>query len=418
MEAFPPAGYIPSESGIPGITVFKPAPRVEKLDEVVDFLCPQCGGLTAYSVEDGGLTCAYCGYHEVPPGEVVGRGAESFEFTVDTVERSVNGWGTDRKELHCQTCGAQISIPPGSLSATCPFCASNKVIHHSAPQDVLRPRFLIPFKVDEDRCYQITREWLGSSWMAPKELRSVAVGSFTPMYLPYWTFGSTSDASWRAEVGHTKSYTDRKGRRRRRTVWRWESGRVRRNFRNVLVRGTERVSNHLLNQVGDFDLSDLTSYDAQYLAGIHAQAYEVTLEDAWQKARSRMREATRKACRKQASSGKIRNFSMQLDFQDEKWRYILLPVHINTYHYGNEPFQLLINGQSGEIAGQRPADWRKVGLVAAALTLPGILTFLILLLLFPDTLEGGGAILTFLLFVAGLGVAIAIAIQAQKMDDI
>jgi hypothetical protein len=46
------------------------------------------------------------------------------------------------------------------------------------------------------------------------------------------------------------------------------------------------------------------------------------------------------------------------------------------------------------------------------------LTFLILLLLFPDTLEGGGAILTFLLFVAGLGVAIAIAIQAQKMDDI
>jgi cytochrome c biogenesis protein CcdA len=96
-----------------------------------------------------------------------------------------------------------------------------------------------------------------------------------------------------------------------------------------------------------------------------------------------------------------------------------LPIYINTYHYGNEPFQLLINGQNGQIAGQRPADWRKIGLVAAALTLPGILTFLILLLFFIDTLEsGGGVILSVLLFAAGLGVAIAIAVRAQRMDDI
>ena len=418
MADFPPAGFVPSKSAVPGITVYKPAPKIIKLDEIVEFRCPQCGGETAFSIADGGLSCPYCGYHEAPPGKIVGREAETFEFTVKTVEMSVNGWGGERKELHCYTCGAHISIAPESLSTSCPYCASNKVIHHEAPQDAIRPRFLVLFKVDEDSCTHITREWLGSTWMVPKELRQVAIQDFTPMFLPYWTFGSTSEASWRAEVGHTRSYRDSKGRRRTRTVWEWESGRVLRKFQDILVRGSDRVSGRLYKKIGAYELNVLTAYEPGFLAGIHAQAYEVTLEIAWEKARFAMREATRKQCRKQASTSKIRNFSMQLDFQDENWRYILLPMYINTYHYDNQLLQLLINGQNGKIAGQRPADWRKIGLVGALLTLPGILTFLILLILFRDTLGGGGGILSFLLFTAGLGAAIAIAIQAQKLDDV
>jgi DNA-directed RNA polymerase subunit RPC12/RpoP len=419
MEEFPPAGYVPAESAVSGITIFKPAPEVERQEEVVDFRCPQCGGETAYSIADGGLTCTYCGYHEASEIEVVGHQAESFEFTVTTVEQSVNGWGVERTELQCQSCSSHISIPAGSLTTTCPFCGSNKVIQQRAPQDLLRPRFLVPFKIEESRCHALTREWLGSSWMVPKQLRAVAsIDSFAPMFLPYWTFGSTSNASWRAQVGHTRSYTDSRGNRRTRTEWRWESGQVRRDFQDLLIRGTQRISSHLLERIGRFDLNDLAAYEARYLAGSHAQAYEVTLEDAWEKARQRMREATRQACRRQASTSQIRNFSMQLDFQEESWRYILLPVYINTYRYENEPYQLLINGQTGEIAGQRPVDWRKIGFAAAGLILPGILAFLFLLLLFPETLESGGGVLSFVLFVIGLAAAAFIAFRAQKMDDV
>ena len=419
MQEFPPPGYVPAKSAVAGITVFKPAPEADRLEKVVDFRCPQCGGETAYSVADGGLTCTYCGYHEAPQGETIGLEAESFEFTVTTVEQAVNGWGVERTELQCQSCSSHISIPAGALTAACPFCGSNKVIHQKAPQDLLRPRFLVPFKIEEGRCHAITREWLGSSWMVPKQLRAAAsIDSFAAVFLPYWTFGSTSQASWRAQVGHTESYTDSRGRRRTRTVWRWESGNVRREFQDLLIRGTQRISTHLLEQVGRFDLNDLSAYDPAFLAGTQAQAYEVTLEDAWESARHRMREITRQACRSQASTSKIRNFSMQLDFQDETWRYILLPVYLNSYRYENAPYQLLINGQSGEIAGQRPVDWRKVGLVAAALILPGILVFLFLLLLFPEILEQGGAIFSFVLFAVGLAAAAFIAIQAQKMDKV
>jgi DNA-directed RNA polymerase subunit RPC12/RpoP len=418
LPNMPPRGFIPAKSAVPGITVFAPAPEKEKLDEVVDFSCPQCGGETAYSVEDGGLTCTYCGYHEAPKNEVVGRDAESFEFTVETIKRAVQGWGEERKELLCRSCGGQISLPDGALTAACPFCSSNKVIHHAAAQDALRPRFLIPFQIDEARCQQIGREWLGDSWLVPKELRRLAsVSTFTPLYLPFWTFGSTSDATWRAQVGRTETYRSG-GKTKRKTVWRWENGHVRHSYSDLLARGTNHVSLHLLEQINNYDLDGLTPYDAQYLAGMQAQAYEVQLEDAWAMARQTMREDTKKKCRDQASTNKIRNFSMHLDFQDESWRYILLPIYINTYYFENKPYQLLMNGQTGKIAGQRPADWRKIALLSVGLILPGLLLFFFFLLFMPDVYGSGGGFGSFFFFIAGLLIAIAIALRAQKLDKI
>ena len=414
----PPRGYIPVKSAVPGITVFAPAPEKEKLEAVVDFSCPQCGGQTAYSVAEGGLTCTYCGYHEAADNDVVGRAAESFEFTVETVQRAVQGWGETRKGLLCQSCGGQISLPEGALTAACPFCASNKVIHHTAAQDALRPRFLVPFQIDKARCQQISREWLGSSWLVPSDLRRLAsVSTFTPLYLPFWTFGSTTDATWRAQVGRTKTYRSG-GKTKTKTVWRWENGRVRHAYEDLLTRGTNHVSLHLLEQINNYDLDQLTPYDASYLAGMQAQAYEVPLEEAWATARQLMREDTKKKCRAQASTNKIRNFSMQLDFEEENWRYILLPVYINTYYFQNKPFQLLVNGQTGSIAGQRPADWRKIALFSAGLILPGLLLFLFFLLFMPDVYGSGGGFCAFAIFFGGLLATVAIALRAQQLDKI
>ena len=109
---FPPAGYIPANSSVPGIDLFMPAPQLEKQEAIVEFRCPQCNGETAYNAADGGLNCAYCGFHEPPPKEVVGKGAEAFEFTVTTVEWAAHGWGIVRDELQCQNCGALTAVPP------------------------------------------------------------------------------------------------------------------------------------------------------------------------------------------------------------------------------------------------------------------------------------------------------------------
>ena len=223
-KQFPPPNFIAAASAVKGIEVFKPAPpKTEDYRETVHFSCPQCGAGTAYSATDGGLTCTHCGYYEPPEKEVVGKGAERFEFTVETMQRAAHGWGVARKEMQCQGCGAYTSVPPDSLTRTCPFCGSNEVIQRASPQDVLRPRFLIPFKIEADGCYSIAKEWLGSSWMTPGPLKRLAqVAEFTGIYIPFWTFGADTQASWKAQVGHKKTYRDSKGRTRSRIEWKWE----------------------------------------------------------------------------------------------------------------------------------------------------------------------------------------------------
>lgn len=420
MQPFPSPDFIPTQSAVEGIEVFRPAPpKDQDHRETVHFACPQCGATTAYSASNGGLTCTHCGYYEPPEKEMVGKGAERFEFTVETLDRAAHGWGEARKELQCQGCGAYTSIPVDSLTHTCAFCGSNKVIQRQASQDVLRPRFLIPFKLEADKCHTIAREWLGSSWMTPGPLKRLAqVANFTGIYIPFWTFGAITQASWKAEVGHKKSYTDSQGKTRTKIVWKWESGRVQLGLHDILIEGTTRLSTILLGGIKQYNLHKLAPYEPKYLAGFQAQSFDVPLEAAWELGRHEMRERTRHACRSQASTNRIRNFSMELDFGDETWRYILLPVYIAVYTYEAKTYQVMVNGQTGAIAGQRPVDWMKVWLALAALVAPGLtvgFVGVILLLLggigFPIMVVG------FILLVIGLIVGFYLVQKAQKMDD-
>jgi ribosomal protein L37E len=424
LDTFPPPGFIPIASAIRGIEVYMPAPPDSGAQkEIVDFKCLQCGATTAYSVADGGLTCTHCGYYEPPQAPVVGKRADQFEFTTETMERAAQGWGVERKEIACQNCGATASLPVESLTYTCAFCGSNKVIQRQAAQDVLRPRYIIPFKVQADTCAQIARQWLGSSWMAPENLRQISqIDKFTAIYLPYWTLDSTTHANWKAEVGHTQTerYYDN-GEWKTRTVikWRWESGHVDLKIDDLLVSGTSRLSSHLLAKIQNFNLNDLAAYDPRYLAGLQAQAYDISLEKAWEAGRQQMREQTRQACLAQASTSQVRNFSMNLDFANESWRYILAPVYLSNYTYNGVTYQTMVNGQTGTIYGQRPVDWNKVWLAIAVLLSPGVLLGLLGLITIP--LAGIGAIIGgfgFILLVAGIIVSILIYNQAARMDDV
>jgi hypothetical protein len=372
-DPFPPANFVRTQSAVSGIEIWMPAPEDVEHREVVNFRCPQCAGQTAYSVARGGLTCSSCGYYEPPPQNLVGKGAEDFEFKVETLSRAARGWGEARKELECELCGGFTSVPLDSLTHTCPFCGSQQVIQRQAPQDVLRPRSLIPFAIDPTTCSQQVATWLGSTWMAPRGLRGLAATtSFTAIYIPFWTFDARVDADWRAEVERTEG-----SGRRARKVWRWESGQVWRVFDDLLTGGSRRVSLLLLGQISGYDSGQLVQYDPKYLAGISAQSYDIQLEDAWEMARALMREQVRAECRARAGTSNVRNFSVQLDYADETWRYILVPLYIAAYRHGRKSYQVLVNGQTGAVAGQRPVDWRKVSLALAGLVLPGLVATLL-----------------------------------------
>lgn len=427
MSDFPPKDFIQTPSAVPGIDVYMPKPPEETHQEVVDFHCPQCDGVSAYNAENGGLTCTFCGFYEPPAQEVVGKQAEAFEFTVETMERVAHGWGAERKELSCNRCAARTTFSTDMLTQTCPFCGSNQVVQVKAPQDVLRPRFLIPFTVTAEECRKKTAVWLNDSWMVPKELNRLAhKTNYTPIYIPYWTFDATTQADWKAEVAHRvqkREYRNGKWENRTVTEWRWEKGRASVDFDDLLVRGSQHLSQLLLKKAGNYDIRALVPYDASFLAGIQAKAYDVDLDTGWEQGRHIMRAKTKDTCKKQATSQQMRNFSMTLAFKNENWRYILMPLYLATYQYGTESYQVLINGQTGELAGQRPVDWKKVLLVTGGVLLPAVvLGLLALIFAYAAHLNEDLVVLTSIAAIVAFAIGLIITFftigSATMMDDI
>jgi len=421
-EKFPPPGFVPGPSKIAGIEVFVPAPAHEKRPELVDFKCPKCGATVAYQIEAGGLACEYCGHREMPEIQQMGRAAEEFEFTVETLQLAQGGWKNERKELACQRCGGVVSTPPDALAFSCPFCASNKVLFRAPLEEALRPRYLIPFKVNPHACHEIARKWLGSDWLTPSGLRNTALDKFQPLYIPYWTFDAKANATWKALVGYERveHYYDAKGQRHeRRTIeWRPESGKVEQLFNDVLVPGTTHLNLTTLGRIDRYNLHDLVLFEPSLLAGMNAQAYDLPLAEAWETGRHLLRERTRSACLDRIKSQNIRNFSLTLDFSDEQWRYILVPLYTNVYQYEDKTYQILLNGQTGRLAGPRPVDWQKVWLVIAALLAPGLLLGVASLLLSGSGSGSTAGGLGLFLFVAGVVLSFFIFQRAREVEHV
>jgi DNA-directed RNA polymerase subunit RPC12/RpoP len=425
MNWSPPLNYRQVESKLDGVTVYAPAPEEEKIPEAQTFKCPQCGATTQYDPSASSVACKHCGYVGAIQAQVVGQRAEESEFTMATMQKEIRGWGDERKELHCEACGADISIAAKELSATCPFCASNRVTVRTTSNDGLRPKFLIPFKIETNACGKLAKEWLGKGWMHPSDLASSAGSAkFVGMYMPFWTFDARIGAAWEAEVGYEKqeSYYDHSDKEwKTRTVidWRWENDSVTVPVNDMLGVGTTKASAVIQEKLYPFNLSDLTTYNPSFLAGWQAQSYDIPLPTAWDAAKARMREKAKSACYSDTSSSHVRSFSMKADFADESWRYILLPVFIAAYRFGDKTFQIMVNGQSGSVAGQKPVAWWKVWLVVIGIMTPGTCIGLIgIPLLFAGGVGLIPLIIGGILFVGGAIFSAYLFNQAFKAGEV
>jgi DNA-directed RNA polymerase subunit RPC12/RpoP len=374
----PPDNFTQIDSKVEGITVFAP----KKIDDLSHskqiYDCPNCGASTKFDVASGGVACEYCGYVKTIHAKEVGKQAQSFEFTLPELQVKQAGAIDDRKQLTCGNCGAELSLPVENISATCPFCGSNKVNLRKTLSEKLRPNWLISFKIKPNDLLNIAREWLGKGWFHPKDLSSlVSLDHFHGIYMPFWTFSTSIDASWKAEVGHEHQETYfQNGERKTRTVirWRWESGNVLLAIKDWLTEGSKNINTHIFENIKPFDLNQLIQYNPDYLAGWQSQTYNIQLEDAWTFAKGEIREKAKSACYSDIGSSHVRNFRMSADFDKEKWRLILLPLYLASYQFEDQTYQVMVNGQSGKIAGEKPVEWWKVWLAIAAILSPGVIS--------------------------------------------
>jgi hypothetical protein len=51
---------------------------------------------------------------------------------------------------------------------------------------------------------------------------------------------------------------------------------------------------------------------------------------------------------------------------DETFKHILLPIWTAAYKYNGKSYRFVVNGQTGEVQGERPYSWWKIGFAVLA----------------------------------------------------
>ena len=64
--------------------------------------------------------------------------------------------------------------------------------------------------------------------------------------------------------------------------------------------------------------------------------------------------------RRQYNADHVRNLSLNTNFSDITYKYLLLPIWISTFKYNDKVYQFMVNGQTGKVSGKTPISIPKV----------------------------------------------------------
>lgn len=342
--------------------------------------CPACGAEAHWNASKQSLVCVYCG--TTSPAEIRADG-EIIEHDLARALRDIpdsrRGWDAAKISVRCQSCNAISIFDPKHVAQRCDFCGSAQLVKYEDVKEVFRPESVLPFKLSETQVRETIRRWYGSRWFAPSKLSGAALTDRVHgIYLPYWTFDAQVYAEWTAESGYyyyeTEHYTDNEGRRQSRQVRhiRWEpsAGRLEHFFDDELVAASVGVDASKLRAIEPFPTENLVPYNTGYVAGWVVERYQIDLVAAAQHSREAMDRKLYSLCAAQVPGDTHRSLYVNSDYSGQTFKHILVPVWLLSYSYGARKFQVVLNGDTGTIAGDYPKSWGKIALaVLAALVL-------------------------------------------------
>jgi ribosomal protein S27AE len=353
-----------------------------KTDEIQaageSFICPRCGGRMAFEIEAERLTCEYCGYVEnAQIGEPL---APSEEQVLDFIMPTARGhrWAEASQRLTCERCGAQQFLPPGHKTAECSYCGSNQLVASAEQAELIEPQAIAFMQVDQQQADKLARRWLGGGFFAPDNLLRLSHSLLLrPAYYSCWIFDGTVELRWTCEVA------DGSGNSKR---WIASSGAETRFFDDVLVSGVKAILEKELEDAGPFNLEELIDFTPSSLAGWPAILYDRSLSDASLVAREEVVQRLRPQMYSLVEAGREKR---NLKIGGGSWsgitfKHVLLPLWVGAYNYQGKSYRLLVNGQSGKVAGEKPRDNLKMVLSFLTLLMFVFLLLIVLWIFFGD----------------------------------
>lgn len=339
--------------------------------------CPACGADLEFEIEQRRLSCPYCGEgRELTPPEQPYQEQDYYEALETLKEQRSQpdvDLGLDR-QLECDSCGAIVNFHGHLTSQHCAYCGTPIQKEFGRGREPRLPiDAVLPFHITKDRADQALGRWVQSRWFAPNDFKRHARGNLAGIYLPFWTYDCLTHTSYSGQRGNHYWVTVGSGKeqkRVRRTRWWPASGQFRKFFDDVLVIASQSLSGKIARRLEPWPLGHCVPANPEVVAGFLAEQYQVPLERGFSEASQRIQSQLRTDVKTRIGGDEQRIHSMNVDHLAIHFKSVLLPVWLLGYQYQDCRYQVAVNAGTGEVQGNRPYSWIKIGLFAA--TLAGI----------------------------------------------
>lgn len=345
--------------------------------QIVDSInCSQCAAVLKFNPGTTELKCSYC--------QAVNQ--IDVSAAVEVVENDFSEFASlysspdDLREIatvQCGGCGAATTLKENVTASECPFCGLALVVTSVSSSKQIKPSYILPFSIDQKTSFEKFKSWISSLWFAPSDLKKKVTDQdkLHGIYIPYWTYDSHTRSTYTGEKGVNyrvqESYnavengkTVLKTRTVTKTKWTPASGCVEQVFDDVLVAASNHLPPKHVRNLEPWDLKQLQNFNESFLVGFQAESYQITFKDGLELAKSIMSEGIKKTIHRDIGGDQQRIIEVRSDFNEVKFKHILLPLWISSFNYKGKVFRFMINARTGKVSGERP--WSIGKIVSAA----------------------------------------------------
>ena len=334
--------------------------KVEKMSELKDFKCPNCGGRLEFDAQTQKLKCPYCDGTFDP--EVFNEG--------DNYTVSSEKWEDDDIVVYtCKSCGGTIMADRDTAASSCPYCG-NPVVMTSNVSGIYKPKKVIPFLLDKKQAKERYKNFLKGKVLLPDAFKNEAViDEMKGIYVPYWLFGGKANARMWFDATRVRHWNEGEFMCTETSYYKvFRSGSVR--FADVPVDASGKIDDLLTESIEPFDIKEAKEFSENYLAGYYADKYSISAEESRQKANSRIANSTTSLF---ASTTRMYDScapsSSSISISDGRQDYVMYPVWLLNIKYGSKLYTFAMNGQTGKFVGELPIDRGKLGRIAISVFL-------------------------------------------------
>ncbi len=362
----------------------------EKTAEVSNQLaCRDCGATLKFAPGTNSLKCQYCGAQNEIASSQEAVTVDEIDFEKFLNENTLSA--DDKQQVStvkCNGCGASTTLRPNLSSDNCPFCDTALVVTGGNTSSIIKPKYLLPFKIEQKKALADFKSWVKSRWFAPSDLVKYTDNpdKLNGMYMPYWTYDSDTSSSYTGERGVNyqtvetyTAYENNKPVTRTRTVtriaWSPAGGHVSHAFDDVLVIASKSLPEKYANALEPWDTGNIAAYDDKYLSGFRTETYQVDLKGGFDKAKGIMDGTIRDLVRRDIGGDHQRIWTLNTSYSAITFKHILLPIWISAYKYNNKVYRFMINGRTGEVQGERPYSVIKIVFTAVLVIGLGVLAY-------------------------------------------